>query len=53
MKPIKLTLNPRVPGKTVTPLCPCCEEKIIEKSDEDGNRFQCGCEELKEFEFEE
>jgi len=43
-----LILNPRA-GSNTHPVCPDCEEKIIEKSYENENRFVCGCEELKEF----
>jgi hypothetical protein len=49
----KLVLNPDPTEKeTVNPLCPDCEEPIRPWANQHERRFICGCDELKQFEFE-
>jgi len=49
----KLVLTPgRSDKKPVHPLCPDCEEPFRPWANQHERRFICGCDELKEFEFE-
>lgn len=53
MEPANITLNPGVRQDSITPLCPDCGDKIVEVSSESENRFMCGCDRLRKFEFSE
>ena len=50
MDPNKLTLNPGadISGKLV---CSHCGEEIVEVATDKENRFECGCEEIVEFDI--
>lgn len=51
MKPNSLVLNPYTNSNPVNPICPDCDEEIRELSSEHENRFICGCEKIRTFEF--
>lgn len=50
MESNNLVLNPGADA-TAHPICPNCEEKIVELSTGHENRFTCGCNQLIEFDI--
>lgn len=49
----EIELNPNGKETTSNPLCPVCEKPIVPVSTDFERRFICGCEDVRNFTFEE